>query len=260
MKHFYYLLLIILCLSSCTPKDISYFQDRQPGTSEQAYINSLPFKVRPGDRITIEVKSRNKELTEQFNKDGNTSYGYGLSDNTTRGYVVDNNGEIDFPVLGKVKVAGMDRQEITEYFTRVLRDNKYVDDAIVSVNYTGLFVSVLGQKGGRRISIQKDKYTIWELLAECGDLDINSKRKNVLVIREEDGIRSQYQLDLTNMKNVYESPAYYIHQNDIVYIEPNDKIKRGSTVNGNLFQTWGFWTGLTGLGMTIYNIINLFIK
>lgn len=259
MKHFYYLLLIILCLSSCTPKDISYFQDRQPGTSEQAYINSLPFKVRPGDRINIQVKSRNKELTEQFNKDGALSSN-ASSNNSLSGYVVDDNGEIDFPVLGKIKIAGKDRQEITEYITKELRDNNYVNDALVTVNYSGLYVSVLGQQGGRRISIQKDKYTIWELLAECGDLDINSKRKNVLVIREEDGIRSQYQLDLTNMKNVYESPAYYIHQNDIVYIEPNDKIKRGSTVNGNLFQTWGFWTGLTGLGMTIYNILNLLIK
>ena len=259
MKHFYYLLAIILCLSSCTPKDISYFQDRQPGTSEQAYINSLPFKVRPGDRINIQVKSRNKELTEQFNKDGALSSNVS-SNNSLSGYVVDDNGEIDFPVLGKIKIAGKDRQEITEYITKELRDNNYVNDALVTVNYSGLYVSVLGQKGGRRISIQKDKYTIWELLAECGDLDINSKRKNVLVIREEDGIRSQYQLDLTNMKNVYESPAYYIHQNDIVYIEPNDKIKRGSTVNGNLFQTWGFWTGLTGLGMTIYNILNLLIK
>lgn len=259
MKHFYYLLLIILCLSSCTPKDISYFQDRQPGTSEQAYINSLPFKVRPGDRINIQVKSRNKELTEQFNKDGALSSNVS-SNNSLSGYVVDDNGEIDFPVLGKIKIAGKDRQEITEYITKELRDNNYVNDALVTVNYSGLYVSVLGQQGGRRISIQKDKYTIWELLAECGDLDINSKRKNVLVIREEDGIRSQYQLDLTNMKNVYESPAYYIHQNDIVYIEPNDKIKRGSTVNGNLFQTWGFWTGLTGLGMTIYNILNLLIK
>lgn len=259
MKHFYYLLAIILCLSSCTPKDISYFQDRQPGTSEQAYINSLPFKVRPGDRINIQVKSRNKELTEQFNKDGALSSN-ASSNNSLSGYVVDDNGEIDFPVLGKIKIAGKDRQEITEYITKELRDNNYVNDALVTVNYSGLYVSVLGQQGGRRISIQKDKYTIWELLAECGDLDINSKRKNVLVIREEDGIRSQYQLDLTNMKNVYESPAYYIHQNDIVYIEPNDKIKRGSTVNGNLFQTWGFWTGLTGLGMTIYNILNLLIK
>ena len=259
MKHFYYLLVIILCLSSCTPKDISYFQDRQPGTSEQAYINSLPFKVRPGDRINIQVKSRNKELTEQFNKDGALSSNVS-SNNSLSGYVVDDNGEIDFPVLGKIKIAGKDRQEITEYITKELRDNNYVNDALVTVNYSGLYVSVLGQQGGRRISIEKDKYTIWELLAECGDLDINSKRKNVLVIREEDGIRSQYQLDLTNMKNVYESPAYYIHQNDIVYIEPNDKIKRGSTVNGNLFQTWGFWTGLTGLGMTIYNILNLLIK
>lgn len=260
MKKYIYILLLGLIIASCSaPKDIAYFQDRQPGTSAPAIIrNSTPFKVRPGDRVSIYVKSRNEKLSQQFNMYGsnNNSNSMGMNQNQY-GYLVDENGEIDFPVLGKLKIAGMNRKEITDYLTNTLRDSKLVDDAIVKVEYTGLYVTILGEGGGKRINIDKDRLTFFELLAQMGDLDINALRQNILVIREEDGVRSQFEIDLTKMQNVYDSPAYYVHQNDIVYIEPNDKTKRNSTVNGNLFQTWGFWTGLTGLGMTIYSIINL---
>lgn len=256
-----FLLLLLLLVSSCnTPKNIAYFQDREPGKVEEVTdIIAQPFKVRPGDRLSIYVKSRNTELSNQFNQI--LGMGQTMMGGVNRGgYVVDNNGQIEFPVLGKITVAGKDRQEIIDYITNILRSSKLVDDALVTVEYTGLYVTVLGQGGGRHINIDKDKLTFFELLGMIGDLNIDAKRQNVLVIREEDGLRSQYELDLCYMKNVYESPAYYIHQNDIVYIEPNDKQKRNSTVNGNLFQTWGFWTGLTGLGMTIYSIVNLFVK
>lgn len=260
MKKYIYILLLGLIIASCSaPKDIAYFQDRQPGTSAPAIIrNSTPFKVRPGDRVSIYVKSRNEKLSQQFNMYGsnNNNNSMGMNQNQY-GYLVDENGEIDFPVLGKLKIAGMNRKEITDYLTNTLRDSKLVDDAIVKVEYTGLYVTILGEGGGKRINIDKDRLTFFELLAQMGDLDINALRQNILVIREEDGVRSQFEIDLTKMQNVYDSPAYYVHQNDIVYIEPNDKTKRNSTVNGNLFQTWGFWTGLTGLGMTIYSIINL---
>ncbi len=254
MKKFLLPLLFIIALASCTPKNIAYFQDRNPGLSEEVMVNSIPFKVRPGDRISIMVKSRNEQLTQQFNINGNNQNLTSASNNYG-GYVVDDNGQIDFPVLGKIKVAGMNRQEITEHITNALRSSKLVDDAIVTVNYTGLYVYILGEGGGKKINIEKDKFTFWELLAESGDLSINAKRQNILVIREEDGLRTQYELDLTKMKNVYESPVYYVHQNDIVYIEPNNKTKRASTNNGNLFNTWGFWTGI--IGTSVISIINI---
>ena len=261
MKKYLQIILFGLLMVSCgTPKDIAYFQDRQPGTSAPAIIrNSTPFKVRPGDRVSIYVKSRNEKLSQQFNIYSGNMSAMGLG-NGQSGYLVDEKGEIDFPVLGKLKLEGLDRKEITDTITNILRNSKLVDDAIVKVEYTGLYVTILGEGGGKRINIDKDRLTFFELLAQIGDLDINALRKNILVIREEDGVRSQFEIDLTKMQNVYDSPAYYVHQNDIVYIEPNDKTKRNSTVNGNLFQTWGFWTGLTGLGMTIYSIINLFVK
>lgn len=247
------LVLVFIGLWSCSaPKNIAYFQDKKPGSSEAvATYNSIPFKLRPGDRVSIYVKSRNEELTKQFNINDNTMQNMGGQGNNKQGYLIDENGKVDFPVLGKIQAAGMNRQQLTDSLTNVLRTSKLVDDAIVKVEYTGLYVTILGQGGGRRVNIDRDNMTFFELLGEVGDLDIDALRKNVLVIREEDGVRSQYELDLTMMKNVYDSPAYYVHQNDIVYIEPNDKSKRNSTVNGNLFQSWGFWTGTFGLVLSI---------
>ncbi|MBQ0074867.1 MAG: polysaccharide biosynthesis/export family protein [Prevotella sp.] len=258
MKRLAYLLLLVIILASCSaPKNIAYFQDRNPGSQEEVTVNAVPFKVRPGDRLSIYVKSRNSQLTNQFNLYTTVQQNGGSNASS---YIVDDNGEIQFPVLGNIKVAGKNRQEIINFLSDTLRSTQLVDDAIVQVEYTGLYVTVLGQSGGRRINIDKDKLTLFELIAMCGDLNMDSKRQNILIIREEDGVRSQYEVDLTTMKNVYESPAYYVHQNDIVYIEPSDKAKRSSTVNGNLFQTWGFWTGLTGLFMSVYSLINLFVK
>lgn len=258
MKKLLTILFAAVTLAACkVPQNIAYFQDRQPGLSENVTVKATPFKVRPGDRLSIYVKSRNKEISEQFNMYGQNQ-NMTTGTNNTLGYMVDDNGEIDFPVLGKLKVAGLDRQEITSLITNTLRDTKLVDDAIVTVEYSGLYVTVLGEGGGRRLNITKDKYTFFELLGDIGDLNINAKRENVLLVREEDGVRSQYEIDLTRMENIYNSPAYYVHQNDIVYIEPNDKQKRNATVNGNLFQTWGFWTGLTGAFMSVYSLVNLF--
>lgn len=259
LSYFFAITAIVIMSACSTPKDIAYFQDRQPGISEKVEIkNSVPFKLQPGDRISIYVKSRNEELTKQFNISSQDYQNQSRGNENTYGYLIDDNGEIDFPVLGKVKVAGMNREEVTDYFTNQLRETKLVADAVVKVEYTGLYVTVLGEGGGKRINITKDKMTFFELLGQIGDLDINALRTNILVTREENGVRSQYEIDLTEAKNVYNSPAYYVHQNDIVYIEPNDKTKRSSTVNGNLFQTWGFWTGITGLFMSVYSLINLF--
>jgi len=247
---------IYYCLTACTPKDIAYFQDKQPGTialtDTMFKKSSIPFKMRPGDRISIAVKSRNSALSSQFNMNNSNIGGA----NGGYGYLIDDNGEIDFPVLGKIKVAGMNRQELTDSLTNVLRETKLVDDAIVTVNYTGLYITLLGQNGGRRINIDKDKLTFFEFMAQIGDIDMNGLRTNILVIREEDGIISQYELDVTKMKNVYESPAYYLHQNDIVYIEPNNKTKRSTTNLGNMFHTWGFWTSITGVGgLSLWSLI-----
>lgn len=250
---------MLVFLSSCyAPKNIAYFQDREPGTSKEVDdIIAEPFKVRPGDRLSIYVKSRNEQLSQQFNMNAGGGGMIGGGQNVYGGYIVDDNGQIEFPVLGKITVAGKDRMEIKEFIADTLRTTKLVDDALVTVEYTGLYVTILGANGGRHMNITKDKFTFFELLAEMGDLNIDALRQNVLVIREEDGIRSQYEIDLCQMENVYSSPAYYVHQNDIIYIEPNNKVKRTSTVNGNIFQTWGFWTGILGMGgITVYSLIS----
>lgn len=253
-KSFYSCVFLIvssfMLFASCTPKDIALFQDKQPGTASlrdtMFNVTSIPFKLRPGDKISIHISSRNKTLSDQFNMTGGS-------------YRIDDNGEIEFPVLGKLKVNGLNRQELIDTITNTLRETRLVDDAVVNVEYTGLFITLLGQNGGRRVPIDKDKLTFFEFMAQIGDINMNGIRTNVLVIREEDGIISQYELDVTKMKNVYESPAYYLHQNDIVYIEPNNKTKRSTTNLGNLFHTWGFWTSITGVGgLSLWSLIKNF--
>ena len=238
----------IISLTACTPKDVAYFQDKRPGTQAlmdtMFNVTSIPFKLRPGDKISINVSSRNSTLSQQFNMGGGQ-------------YLIDDDGNIDFPVLGEMHVAGLDRQELKDSLTNLLRESRLVDDAMIRIDYTGLYITLLGQNGGRRINIDKDKLTFFEFMALIGDINLNAIRTNILVIREEDGIISQYELDVTKMKNVYESPAYYLHQNDIVYIEPNNKTKRSTTNLGNMFHTWGFWTGIVGGGgLSIWSLID----
>ena len=260
VTHMFFLFIAIYFVS-CTPKNIAYFQDKQPGSialrDTMFNITSIPFKMRPGDRISISIRSRNSTLSNQFNLYNN---GANLGSNSGGGnYLIDDNGDIDFPVLGKMHVAGLNRQELTDSLTNYLRETRLVDDAIVKVEYTGLYITLLGQNGGRRINIDKDKLTFFEFMAQIGDIDMNGIRTNILVIREEDGVISQYELDVTKMKNVYESPAYYLHQNDIVYIEPNNKTKRSTTNLGNMFHTWGFWTSITGVGgLSLWSLIKSF--
>lgn len=240
-------IVLLFSIVACTPKDVAYFQDKQPGTialkDTMFNVTSIPFKLRPGDKISINISSRNSTLSQQFNMGGGQ-------------YLIDDNGNIDFPVLGEMHVAGMNREELRDSLTNILRESRLVDDAMIRVEYTGLYITLLGQNGGRRVNIDKDKLNFFEFMAQIGDINMNGIRTNILVIREEDGIISQYELDVTKMKNVYESPAYYLHQNDIVYIEPNNKTKRSTTNLGNLFHTWGFWTGITGVGgLSLWSLI-----
>lgn len=258
MKHLIISLTLALALASCTTtKDLICFQDRQPGKVEPSVIpNSVPFKLQPGDRISISISSRNPQLTSQFNMGAyGNNYG-GVNNYGGSSYLVSDKGEIDFPVLGKVPVVGMDRQELTDSLTDVLRSSHLVDDAIVKVEYTGLYVYILGQGGGRRVNIDRDRMSFFELLATTGDLSADAERDNILVIRDEYGQRSQYELDVRKMKNVYESPVYYVHQNDIIYLSPNAKARFNTSVSGTILQTTGFWSTISGTVLSVIGFIN----
>ena len=245
-------------LSSChASKDVVYFQDFTPGVSEVQMTSSPAIKVGPEDKISIIVSCRDPQIamlfnlptvSMQFNQVSTTSSGSGSSTGQSQGvsgYTVDSNGEIDFPVLGKLKVAGMDREEIAAFIKGELLRQNLVKDPVVTVEYMNLCVSILGEVNQPgRFSIDRDHVTLLDALSMAGDLTIYGNRKKVMVMRQEDGKQRVYGVDLTSGEYVYTSPAYYLRQNDVIYVEPNSMKARQSTVNGNNVRSTSFWLSL----------------
>ena len=166
------------------------------------------------------------------------------------GYTVDANGEIDFPVLGKIKVAGLQREDIAKYIKQELISRNLVKDpvVIVTVEFMNLCISVMGEVNTPgRFSIDRDRVTILDALSMAGDLTIYGNRSKVMVMRQEGDTQRVYGVNLTSGAHVYSSPVYYLQQNDVVYVEPNHVKARQSTVNGNNVRSTSFWISLASL-------------
>jgi polysaccharide export outer membrane protein len=159
-------------------------------------------------------------------------------------------------VLGTLHVEGMTREEITRYVHDEIVSRDLAKDPVVTVEYANLSVTVLGEVSHPgRYSIDKDRVTVLEVLSQAGDLSIQGKRDRVWVYREEAGQRRAYQLDLCSATQVAASPAYYLQQNDQIYVEPNATRQRQSTVNGNTVRSTSFWFSLASLLTTLAVLI-----
>ena len=271
-RYFLYTVLlgIALLASSCSStKKIVYFQDLKQGENTLQVPAPADIRLKPGDKIAILVNSRDPQLASLFNLltvSRQLSFTSGTSGNNsvqsgnqgTTGYTIDSHGEIDFPVLGKVHVAGMNREELTAYLKNELMTKNLVKDPIVTVEYMNLCISVLGEVNTPgRISIDRDRVTILDAISMAGDLTINGKRENIMVVRQENDKPQVYNINLTSGAQVYSSPAYYLQQNDVVYVEPNNMKARQSTVNGNNVRSTSFWFSLASfllsIGILIFN-------
>lgn len=213
-----------------------------------------------GDKISVIITSSSTpELAQRFNlpvvtfQAGTTNASY---NNQISVYTVDENGGIDVPTLGRVKVSGLTRSEAGEKIQAMLRSG-LLRDAVVTVNSFDQFVTVLGEvsKPGK-ININKDNLTILEALGQAGDLTIQARRDRVLVLRQEGSETRSYYVDLRS-KDLLSSPVYNLQQNDLVYVEPN-KIRMGqSTYNENSIRSISTWLSvssvLISLGILIFN-------
>ena len=230
---------VIAMLSSCSvPKDIAYFQDFNPGKSIVVQ-NPVEIKFRADDEITIMVSSDKKELAEQFSLSSSSSGG-----NEGSRYTIDSEGCIRFPMLGKIHVAGLNRQELQETIRDQIMEKGLIRDPIVTVDYSNMYVIILGAAGTGRVQIDRDKFTILDAIGSQGDLNINGLRTNVKVIRENYGKKTVYEVNLCSAEDLYASPVYYLQQNDVIYVEMNKKEKRNATVMGNSAVQPSFWMGL----------------
>ena len=263
-----FILVASMWMMSCsTPKDVTYFQDAE-SLNNMAMQAEQQFRLKPEDKINIVVNSSNPMLAQQFTLTTTNSkniLGSSVAPKTTIGgsgntqmiaYTVDEQGTIDFPVLGKISVGGKTRHEVAEYIQDRLIARELVSDPIVTVEYVNMGVNVLGEvnKAGH-IDINKDHFTIIDALAYAGDMTITANRRNVLVTRQEEGANQVYQLDMTNMQEVLNSPAYYLQQNDLVYVSPNNKRKREARASGNTFNTPAIWISIASLLTTITALI-----
>lgn len=257
-------------LSSCsTPKDVSYFLDAAL-LNGMAVQTEQQLKLRPEDKVNIVVNSSNPMLEKQFTLTANNTtnvLGSAVQPKTVAGkttsgytqmvaYTVDEQGTIEFPVLGKISVAGKTRKEVAQYIQNRLIARELVSDPIVTVEYVNMGVNVLGEvnKAGH-LDINKDHFTIIDAIANAGDLTINGNRRNVLVTRQVDGENQVYSIDLTNMQSMLNSPAYYLQQNDLVYVSPNNKRKREANATGNTFNNPSIWISIASLLTTITALI-----
>lgn len=260
-KQLLALLCLALLLSSCnTSKDILYFQDiavNQPET----ILGEKDITVQPKDQISIIVSSKDPQLAALFNL---TRVQYRVGNNTSlgsnngeiSGYTLDANGDIDFPVLGTLHVAGMTKSQIAALVKKKLIEENLVNDPVVTVEFMNLYFSVLGEvKSPGKYTISKDQISLLEAISMAGDLTIYGKRDAIFVIREENGERVTHWVDIRS-KDIFKSPVYYLKQNDVIYVQPNNVRAGQSTLNENSVKSVSMWISiasfLTSLGVLLF--------
>lgn len=255
-----FLVFVFLLITSCQAPRLGYFQDVQSGQVQQLQTPRL-VTLQPGDRLSILVGSKDPGLAYLFNLQIVGRYTTAKSDASLAAsqvacYTVDEYGEIDFPVMGKLLLKDKTRSDVAAYIKNELISRGLLKDPIVTVDFLDMTYSVLGEVNSPgRFLMDHDKTTLIDALSRAGDLTINGKRENVLVMREEDGKEMAYRIDLTNLQSLYSSPVYYLKQGDMIYVEPNEKKARESTAMGNAFLQPSLWISLASLITTISVLI-----
>lgn len=250
----------VLLLTGCTPKNIAYFQDIE--TLMPAEVTDKPITIKPEDKLSIVVHSKDDQLSKLFNLPvvaTNVTSSASVADaGTLRSsngiqagmsvYTVDPAGDIEFPILGKIHIGGMTRSEIAGFIKGELMGRDLVKDPTVTVEFLNVGINVLGDvRNPGRIEVNRDHLTLLDALALAGDLNITGRRDNVTVIREEKGKRNVYRIDLTKSEQAMKSPGFMLQQNDVIVVEPNDWQKRQTTTNGNTTLSASFWLSVASL-------------
>ena len=230
---------VLLGLVSCNPetyKKINYLQDIHGDTSMSMKVNR-GIIIQPQDQLSIIVTSRDPKMAIPFNLSVSNFYtgselaSSGGSSQRITGYVVNNEGNINFPSLGSLHAAGLNRWELQDLIKDRLAEEGLLKDAVVTVEFLNFKVSVLGE------------------VASPGTYSVTGDK-----ITEQNGKRQIYTLDLTN-SGIFDSPAYYLQQNDVVYVTPS-KVRAGQgEINENYFKSGSFWISLASISATMATLI-----
>ena len=247
---------LAVLLASCSTRDIAYIHDAQRDSTEDL-SGQFTKGIQPNDQLYIYVESSTPESAVQFNQETNRSATNGTvktsgATASNMGYLVNQDGDIVFPILGRLHVAGMTHNELATMLEQRLVSEGYITDPVVTVRLLNFKVSILGDVAHpTQLRIDGERVTIFEALSMVGDLTIYGQRTNVTIVREENGTRTIGTLDLTS-KDVFSSPYYYLHQNDMVYVEPNKRRKRDSNRDPMLLSVVSTVTSIASLMVTLY--------
>lgn len=249
--------LALLAFSSCsTPYNVAYFQD-MPIEQQVTIVRPQNVILKPADQISILVSTRDASLSSLFSLYSNYSVGETNGTSATNlkfsDYTIGSDGYIDFPVLGRIMAAGLTREELQASIKSQIEERNLAKEPVVTIEYKNLNVTMIGATGTvGRIPIDRDQFTLLDAIAQAGDLDITGQRENVRVIRTTgDDTRVCYEINMCSAEELYNSPVYYLQQNDVIYVEPNNKVKRTSTEYGSRMVNYTFWTSLLTTAFTI---------
>jgi polysaccharide export outer membrane protein len=244
-KKILLLILAFTIISCANKKDILYYQDIKK--SEQSSIQYAPSEVQINDILYINVYSLIAESAEPFNMDKKANNLFNLETFKVQGYLVSKEGTIVFPILGNIKVAGKSTEEVQRTIISMLSDGGYLKNPIVSVRVINCKVTVLGEvTHPGTYSFDEQNISLNQAIGYAGDLTINGIRKDVLLIRENNGTRTYVKLDLTS-SSWFTSPYYYVKQNDVIIVNPNGaKVVTSGYLNnvGNIIGILSFATTL----------------
>jgi len=224
---------VTLLVTSCAARrEYAYLKDA-PRNEEMPIVNNYTTTIFPGDRLKIHVDSRTPQSTYPFNEETNRSVRMPNSRKTVNaankeGLLVDQDGTIQYPVIGKIPAAGMTLDELARSIEGRLIEGRYVKDPTVTVSMPNFHVTVVGEvKTPKMIQVEGNRITIFEAIAQCGDVTMDGLRDKVKVIRFEGENVTVGEMDLTSRETL-DSPFYYLKQNDVIYVEPTPKKKRTS--------------------------------
>ncbi len=229
--RFFFLLIINILFNACTDtKKLIYFQGN---TTNSQSNSSYSLVLQTGDILSITVMGLDETSTKPFNMPTNNINqnigGYVQGSQSPPGYLIDKEGNITFPVIGKIKLGGLERSDAIDILKEQLKP--YLVNPTILIRILNFKVTVLGEvRNPGTFTIPNERITLPEALGIAGDLQITGIRKNIMIIREIEGKRTEYRVDLTS-KELFNSPVYFLQQNDVVYVQPNRAKINSSVVN-----------------------------
>ena len=243
------LLAAMLLLASCATRRDAYLMD-VPRDEEMAITNYRSGSLMPGDHLYIHVDSKTPQSVKTFNQETNQSDLAGKVE--IRGYLVSADGDIMFPAIGRIHAEGMSIDQLAAYIEGRLVEGRYVKDPQVTIRLLNFRVTVIGEvKNPSQIHADGNRLTIFEALAQCGDITMDGLHDCITIIRLVDGKETVDTIDLTS-REVLNSPYYYLQQNDIVYVEPTRKKKRTAWRNEDWPQYLTTGVSAVRIAYTIY--------